>query len=363
MLNVLLKTLGFTFYRQHSGLFLVIFYLLFGMIQGYDLIRFHHALLLAICAKPLYLLLLFSIWLLYVLKCMFFVKQKIGLPEHNFIKIVCVASLKKQAYLWTGLYGVMLLPLILYSLLMIGTAAVHHFYFCLLLTPCIIFLFMGIMVWYSLSHTNFAFYTNKPGYRAHLIMPKPFWSWPLFYLIREQPLMLVMVKIVSILSFQAILWLFADVGNDVRVNLMAWLAVIMSHATLVVSLVKFDAIYGRFAWQLPVSFFKRLCYQWVVFLVILFPETLLLGLAGNFDPYSILNGMLLGLSGLITLQLFVFIVKADMERYMIFLLCFFFISMMAVLAHYYLIYSAGLLLCSSVLLLRYFRKTDLKTLA
>ncbi len=364
MLKLLIKTLGYSFYKQHVGLFLVLFYLLFGMIQGYDLIHFHQALLISICSSVLNFGLLFLVWLLYACKCLFFIKQKLASTDHHFIKEMTVMPVRKQQVLWIKVFAFLLLPILLYAICLLLTAIWYQFYINLLIVPLCLFLLMAFLVVYTFRFTNWSFQVAKKWIAFPMSrFKRPFWLWPLAYLFQQQWLMLVIVKVVSLLSFKAVLWVFADVGNDLRVYLTAMLAVVFSHAVLLFNLVKFDAFYLSFAKNLPMVISKRFGYWLLVFVLLLVPEfTVLLGL-GKLGALQLIHGFLFSMAAMWVMFTAVYLFKADMERYMKYLLFFFFASMWAILAGYSLWFSLLLFLLASIGYFWRYRHLDLKTLA
>ena len=172
--------------------------------------------------------------------------------------------------------------------------------------------------------------------------------------------MLFACKLVSLLAFKSILWVFADVGNDIRVFLTAMLAVVLSHAILIFNWVKFDAAYLSFVKNLRISSFKRSTYWLIVLMILVIPELTLLIWLTRFDVAQIFMSVVFCMSTLFTLLTLVQVLKTDMERYMKFLLFFFFITMLVILAGYYLIFSVALLFVSILIFMVYYMKIDLK---
>ena len=363
MLKLLFRTIGISFYQQHVGLFLVAAYLLFGMIQGYQLIEFHLSLLISICSSAINSLLTLAFWLLYALKCLLFIKQQLNLAEYQFTMLTTTLNKGKQMKLWINVYCLLMLPLLIYAGLMVATMVKHQYYFGLIAIIGLLLL-IALAASYTFYTSNYTFkptrnLINLPKFK----LPKPFWTWPLFYLFQQQVILLLVCKLVSILFFKAILWVFTDVGPDIRVYLTALLTVVLSHAMLIYHLLKFDASYQSFAKSLPISAVKRL-YGWLaLFLLLLLPEFGMLFWLTHFNIVVLLYGILFSLSGLLLMQSLIYILKADMESYFKYLLFFFFISMTAILAGYYFLFSLAILAIAVAFYLFRFNKMDLKEIA
>ncbi len=364
MLKLLTKTLGLAFYEQHAGLFLVICYLLFGAVEGSQLISYHYALLIAICSSPIVWVALFLLWIAYAVKCFLFVKQKLTLSTFTFAGELTKIKKRKQYEIWLKVYAFLLMPILSYSILILYISAQHQYFFSFFATLIGIALLFAALSFLTFKTTNYNFNPVKNWININRFkIRKPFWSWPLFYLFHEQPLMLFACKLVSLLAFKSILWVFADVGADIRVFLTAMLAVVLSHAILIFNWTKFDASYLSFARSLKISILKRLKYWLITLVILLIPELGLFAWLVHFNVIQILIATCFCMATLFTLFTMVYLLKADMERYMKYLLFFFFITMLAILAGYYLVFSFGLLLGSILIFIYYYPKIDFKDIA
>ena len=364
MLKLLIKTIAVAFYEQHAGLFLVVCYLLFGAVEGSQLVNYHFALLIAICSSPIIWLIVFLVWTIYAIKCYLFVKQKLALPTFTFAVEVTTLKRVNQYRVWLKVYAFMLMPILSYAAIILYISIRYHYFFSLFATLIGVAALFLALSFLTLKNNNYNFNPVKNWVNTNWIkIKKPFWSWPLFYLFHQQPLMLFACKLISLLAFKAILWVFADVGDDIRVFLTAMLAVVLSHTILIFNWVKFDAAYLSFARSLKISSFKRLSYWFIVLMILLVPELTILTWLTRFDVTQIFIGFVFCMSTLFTLFTLVYMLKADMERYMKFVLFFFFITMLAILAGYYLIFSMVLLFVSILIFMIYYPKIDLKEIA
>lgn len=364
MLKLLFKTIGLSFYQRHAGLFLVIFYLLFGAVEGSQLISYHTALLVAICSSPLVLLILFAIWMLYAIKCVFFVKQQLGLENHSFVKNITCLTKKKQLWLWAKVYTFLLLPIHCYALLMLLISLKHGYYLTFGAVLLQLFVMAFLLSVYTFQISNYTFNVSRQWMRLpQFAIKRPFWTWPLFHLLNEQRIMLLLCKVVSVIFLKAILLMFADVGDDIRVYLTAATAVVLSHSVLLLNLVKFDAGYLSFAKGLPIGSFKKLIQWFGVLMILLLPEMAILVQLTDFDVLQLLYIILYFISSMFCLLALVYRLKADMDRYLKYLLFFFFVSMLAILAAQYLLFSLVLLGLSISSFLWQYKRIDLREIA
>jgi hypothetical protein len=361
MLKLLISSLAKEFYQQHAGFFLMGFYVLFGVVEPSQLISYHKALLLAGLSSPLGLAIVCVSWVLYCAKVHFFIKQKLSLAQYNFVNEVGSLDKTPQLKLWLALYSVFLLPIIIYVLALMWIGVYYHLFLSLIV---ILAIFAALAVGLSfLSYRSVTFGFLKQEMHqsnSYIQVKRPFFSWPLFYLFNEQPLMLWICKVLSLFFFKSMLWMFADVGHDTRVLLVALLASILCHAVLVFTLLKFEISYLNFSKSLPIPTYKRLLGWLLTLAIILLPEWTFLIISSEYDVYSIMNGFVFGLAGLLFLLTLLYFVKLNMDIYLRWLLFFFFISMWSILGHYYLLYSLVLLGGCALYYLMNFDNTDLK---
>jgi hypothetical protein len=364
MLRLLIRTIGVNFYQQHVGLFLVGFYLLFGMIQGYDLILFHKALLLSICSSPLNLLILFGVWILFAVKTVLFVKYKLAQEDYVFAKQITIISKKAQIILWIKVYSFLLAPILCYATLVVIISIIHQYFFSFFATIAMLGLMMILLSIYSYRFSNLNFNISKTWINLPPIeIKKTFWSWPIWFLLNEQKVMLFICKIVSFLFFKAILLVFVDIQNDIRIYLTALLAVVLSHAILVLNVIKFDAFYNAFAKNMQIDAIRRVIYWVFVFGLLLIPEFILLLFSTHITVIQFGNCLLFAISSMLVLQTLVYLLKANTDRYLQYLLFFFFISMFAILGGYYLPFSLAMIVCSSIFFVWNYNKLDLREIA
>ena len=361
MLRLLIKSLAKEFYQQHAGFFLMGFYVLFGVVEPSQLINYHEALLFAGVSSPVGLAIVSVSWILYCLKVHYFIKQKLALAEYNFIKEIGSLDKKRQLKIWLELYCVILLPIIIYVLALIGISIYNRLFLSLILILAVFAaLAIGVSFLSYRSVTLSFLKEERHQIISHFQVKRPFFSWPLFYLLNEQPLMLLMCKALSLVFFKCMLWMFADVGHDTRVLLVALLASILCHAVLVFTLLKFEIAFLNFSKSLPISTYKRLLGWLFIFSIILLPEWTFFIISSEYDVYAIVNGFVFGLAGLLFLLTVLYFVRLNMDIYLRWLLFFFFISMWSILAHYYLLFSFVLLCSCALYYLLNFDKTDLK---
>lgn len=333
MLKLLNRTLISSFYQQHAGLFLVVFYLIFGAVEGSQIISYQKALLLAVSTSPILLLFVFGIWLLYGIKCIHFINRTLNQENYGFFNVLNTLAKKKQKQLGFYLYAMCFIPILVYSVLIIGMAISEGYYYSAIATPIFVLGVLNVATIYTYHKTNYTYNPPKAYIKLPFFkLPRPYWLWSLYHFLTDQKIALIVTKLVSFLVFKAVLWMFADIGNDVKVYLTAMFAVVLSHAVLLFNMVKFEATYLGFIVALPMNKLSSIKHQIVVLFILIIPELIIYSWIVGFELIFMLRALLFSVSALLFLKALVIFLKADMESYMKWLLFYFFISMLAILS-------------------------------
>ena len=360
MLKLLINSLAREFYQQHAGFFLVGIYILFGVVEPSQLIGYQKALLLAGISSPVGLAVVFSAWVLYSLKAHFFIRQKLTLAKYSFVRETAALSKNDQIKLWLKLFTIILLPVAIYVLLLIALSLRYQLLWSALSIIIVFAVLLFTLSWFAYQSLTFGFLKQeRKSIDFGVKIKRPFFSWPIFHLLNEQPLMLLMCKGLSFVFFKGVLWMFADVASDSRVLLVALLASVLCHAVLLSSLLKFELEYLNFNKSLPVSVYGRILNWVLIFAIILIPEWIFVMMAAHADLYVVTEAFLFGLAGLFFMLTLLYLVKLNMDNYLKWLLFFFFVSMWTILSHYGLWYSLILLGFCKVYYLLNFNRIDL----
>jgi len=340
MLKLLNKALALTFYQQHAGLFFVVLYLLFGAVESSQIVSYQKALLLGICSSPSFLAIVFGIWLLYGLKCIHFMYKKHAQDNYSFLHVLNTLPKNQQQKLWAYVYALCFAPILIYATLMVLMSVSYGYIFSALATLLFILALILSATVYTYYRTNHQYQISKALIsRWNFKLPKPYWLWSLYYFLTDQKTSFIVTKIVSFVFFKAILWVFADVGHDIKVYLTAMFAVMLSHAVLLFNMVKFEASHLSFMASLPIRRSTHIRHQVSTLLILIIPEITLYSWLVSFDLIFVLSALIFSLGSLLFLKALVIFLKADMESYIKWLLFYFFITMLAILGSYDIVLS------------------------
>ncbi|CAL1518650.1 hypothetical protein [Chitinophaga sp. MM2321] len=141
--KILFQALIKSFYRENAGAFLFFFTILFlivSPIHQAGVVEYHYALIIGILENSYFLLLVFTLWLLYARKCVAFVADILCRPEYAFVHIFNHLSKAKRFRLFFFVAACLLMPVLLYALLIILVGWQRHYYFSALLVTAYILL-------------------------------------------------------------------------------------------------------------------------------------------------------------------------------------------------------------------------------
>lgn len=149
---ILIKTIVKPFYRQHAGLFIFLFTLMFGVVSVIDGAKFtdYHFLLIQGMMKNsfLFLLVLF-VWLLYAKKSEQFVVNILFRPDYSFLNTLSLMEGGKLFRLLFRIQFLLILPIVLYACI-IFTAGfyMHEFIQCMIIFLYIVSICLVSARWY-----------------------------------------------------------------------------------------------------------------------------------------------------------------------------------------------------------------------
>jgi len=360
MLKLYIKTLGKEFYLQHTGLLLFIFYIVFGAVEPGQMVTYQQTLIISICSSPISLSIFLLILSIYTLKCYWFINQKLALPIYQFIIISCSVNKKEQIKNWAVLYAVIGQPVLVYVAIFACVGIIYSFYWSILIVITYYLMLLIGAAFFTYRSVNLRYIYRKKFVAIDLRKTnKPFWSWPLYYLLKSQTIMLIVCKILSFILFKGIIWMFADANQDRRVGLIAILAVIITHSVIISTVLKYERTQLSFLNSLPVSNGKRMLTR-LFFLSCLFTPELLFYISYSSNSiYSILTGLMFCISGAFTLMMSIYFFDNDTELNPTFVFLFFIVSMLVILYQQILIFSLLLLIITTIYHHQLFYKSKL----
>lgn len=340
--NVLVKIFANSFYKAHAGIFLFLLLTLLGFGYFGSVIAFHKSLMLYFIAKPLIMVIVFSVLLLYTFKCLHFISAKIYQVHQQFL-FYSVNSYAKiqQIWAWVIVQAVVSIPILAYMLISVALAISHQYYF----SAFIILVYLAALL--LLSALFYTWQINKliDGHKSTLILKltrpfrKPFFTLYVYHVFHAVKIKYLIIKLLSYLTITAVFLLFADVKTDIRVASIAMLAVATAHCMLVLEARQFEITFLTFARTLPISRFKLFISQIGTYGLLLFPE--FIWLLFNLPALTALGLFAFCLSIVLLLSSSLYLLGLDQEKYLKVVFAIFVITFMLILFN---------LMCISVLI-------------
>ncbi len=277
IVSALLKVLVAKFYERNAGLFLFVFFLMFGIVESTQIISYHLSLIYGILSTPIFLLIVAGVWLLYMVKCVQFISSQLTRPENRFLFQLAQIDRSKQ---FVNTLVVMLLvdaPVLIYSsiILAVGFQTNRYapvgeivvFHLLLLLTAS-----SWIVHQLNAQHRQVKLF-NLPSLQWK--WPKPFPIFYLGHLITQLPTVLFFAKAFSIFSIYGFLQIPLD-QYEKRIALLGLLFGLAAHSVIVFEFRKFEERYLLFLRTLPLTSLKRFLFLASIYLLLLLPEMAML---------------------------------------------------------------------------------------
>jgi hypothetical protein len=332
--KVLLKVWVAKFYERNAGLFLFIFFLMFGVVESSQIISYHLSLIYGTLSSPIFLLVVITVWILYMLKCVQFISSQLNKPENNFLFQLSRMERSKQ---FRNIALTVLLidaPVLIYSsfIIVIGLQLRQ-------LIP--VSEIMAVHLSLVLIAIGWIVYQlNSPHKKIKLItLPSLKWKWPkpfpLFYighLTTQLPTVFFFSKVFSIISIYGFLQIQLDHYEN-RTALMGLLFGLAAHLVMVFEFRKFEERYLPFLRTLPLTSIQRFIYLALVYALILLPEMVMLAI-NHIRPQDLIGIYLFGI-GFLLLSHSLLYIMLDNDRHLQWTLGLFLISFMLVLFKIY----------------------------
>lgn len=271
-LVILHKVLVNYFYRVNGGLFAFTFLVLFG--SPNSPVAFHNSLISGIIRSQVFLSLVMLCWLLYNFKCIDYIIRQLQHSRQSFFFCLNVLSAKKlylyQLYVQVLVY----MPVLLYSIAIIVIAFNKRHYFCaaeVILFDAIVVLATPYLYMLAIRRKRFTA-TRSIIPRFNLKIRKPYFLFPLYFLIIDKKQMILVTKIFSLLFLYGFIKLYEPEHPDIRPLQLCLLIVAASHTAIVYEIRMFEVQYLEFSKNLPLTITVRFVQLSVMYLCLLLPE-------------------------------------------------------------------------------------------
>lgn len=275
MLKVLWKAIITPFYRSHAGLLFLVFYVMFGMVESGQLISYHTALIKGMLSSFYFQVCVFIIWALYSFKILLFVLNLLRQPQYEFTNHLNLLPQTKVFGLLFIINCIAFLPVTAYSIFIYEVGLSHHYY----ISCTFIFLFqvalcsLNAQVTLMYLKTQHVFTWQAPQLRMPGLRGKI--GFYISYFIGDEKIALFLSKLFS-LSLLYVVKENTTVGDDFRITGLAWLFALASHTYLILKIRTFEDRYLSWTKALPVAAHKTYLQNFSFYMLLLWPEFLLI---------------------------------------------------------------------------------------
>ncbi|MGO4293752.1 hypothetical protein [Chitinophaga sp. RAB17] len=338
---ILSKIFTQRFYIQNTGFFLVLFYGLFGIVNGANLLAYHKGLMLGFLGNYTFLFLVFLLWTAYALKCSGFILKTFQLQGYDFL-FPTMGSIHKptRIRIWFLLHTAIYMPVLVYAGIALLVAIQQHYYI-----PAVLMVILNIAncIWplalyeRKLAQPDIIFFSGHLQRWLNKHFTKPPVLFFLYELFTNFPRRIVSTKLFS----AAVLWLTFLIMRqgeyfDLRGLQIGVMISVLTHMQLMVHHRAFDDTYLNFMENLPIRLRTHYLRLIGVYVIMFLPEMVMI----TVNAYTKTSAMGLitvfgtALSLLILFRTLLFFPKMNPEVHVRYTLLTSFIVLFMILGHY-----------------------------
>ncbi|NEM99747.1 hypothetical protein [Pontibacter burrus] len=318
--TIVARVLVGPFYKENTGFFLFLFYLLFGLMNAREVVLYHSSLMHTIVATNIGMGVAMLAALLYNYKCAAYVLAAISKPENGFLINLQALAVRKQFSVLLFCQILLALPVLFY----LGVTIVIGLQQGFIVASLLLVLFLML----ACAGSAWLYVLNLNGYhRAALRLPIKltgnFAKWPALYplhhLLHERKLALLVVKVFSGFVFYMVFIVNRDMFSLNYFRLL-FLLCAAAHGMLVYYSFEFTEKQLAFTRNLPVSRTKRLLSYLLTYLLLLLPELCLLFnySIGLMSWTDLLQTFAIGLGLLLLLMAILYLQNMHLQRFGLF---------------------------------------------
>ncbi len=337
--TILIKSFVKPFYRQHAGLFVFIFIILFGavgMVDGAGLMAFHLSLVKGMLNNFTFLLLVFFVWFLYAKKTEQFFGNVLGRPEFSFLQMLSRIETQKLFGLLVWTQFLLFLPVIFYSLIIFSAGIyLRKWWDCLVVLLFMSLLILGCAGWYLYQVLHPAKYEEtRTGTKSFKLRETPYWTLFIRYVWKDKKLLFLGIKIYSCIVLYLMVINQTLVEYDLSMIFIFFSLGILGHGLLIHQLRNLEETRLIFYRTVPRSILHRYSQYALVYLILLIPEliTILILTPRYLHPGDSLLFILFSYSLLLFLNSLLFVQFFRIKDYLKIILCIFLLIYLCILS-------------------------------
>lgn len=337
--QILQKIFTQRFYIQNTGFFLVLFYLLFGIVDGGNLISYHTSLMMGFTGSAAFLLIVLVLWGLYGLKCVGFVLKTFQLPGYDFLyPTMGSIAISARRRIWLLLHIGIYMPVLIYAGIATVVAVVHGFY----LSAVIIVVFnAGMCIWplvvyeRKLNQPDVLFFTGHLQRWINKHFTKPPVLFFLYELFTNHSRRIFSVKLFSAGVLWLTFFLLGQVGEfDLRGLQLGIILSVLLHMQLMLHHRSFDDDYLGFIQQLPVPVVLHYLRMILIYVLLFLPEMVMIAINAKTSVFGLFTCFAVAISLLVLFRSLLYFSKMDAEIHLRYVLLISFVTLFMILGKY-----------------------------
>jgi hypothetical protein len=275
--TLLIRSFVKPFYRQHAGLFVFLFTIMFGVVNilhGAKFADYHFFLIKGMLKNPFLLVLVLFVWFLYIKKSEQFAVNILRRSDFSFLYMMALMESRKVYWLLVWIQFLIILPIIIYAVLIfVAGSYLHEYVKCGIILFYIISLCLICARWYL-------FIIQNPGRSAPVMngnfsagaRESGYWSLFIRYIGIDKKLLFSGIKIYSCCILYLMLINQTRVDNDLRMIILFFSLGILGHGLLIHQLRNLEETGLTFYRTLPLPRLKRFMQYGMLYFVLLLPE-------------------------------------------------------------------------------------------
>lgn len=320
------------FYQINTGFFLLIFLLLFGIIDPGNSLKLHYAVMQLMAARPILLLGGLAIWTAYYIKCIAYCLNTIGDPKHRFLFELQALPARRFRIVLTSCLSAIYAPVLVYSLI----TAVVAFTEGRLLSLAIILAYQagalaaGVVLCHQrIMHAARETFLGNALARLQALRPHyiAYHQYLMAYALHQKKMLLFLLKTGSLLMLQVMVAINHG-APEWEGTFYILLFIIVAHGLLPYYFVRFTEANGWLR-NLPLSHWQRFRYFAGFYALLFIPELLFLVIHVHTSLTfgNMLSFYTLAIAVLCWLHTLLYLRGITLERYTLILGCLFLITM------------------------------------
>ncbi len=269
--TILNKVLVREFYLANATFFLVVVGLAGGFMRSID----HIILAELLVSSPLLMLIPISVWTVYSFKVTRFNRAMLKRGENEFLYYVSTLPAKLQVVALTRALAVQLVPVFLYAVFLVATAAKHSLYFTVLLIPlaCVVLLCLSVAdLFVALLKGHREQKLSALARWIHARFTKPY---PLFFpewIVRRAPWMAIGTKLAGGFLLFGVAQVYKSDTYDARLLGMGVVFAFAANVNIIWEMHRFDNHHFDINRNLPIPFARRFLYFMITLAILTLPE-------------------------------------------------------------------------------------------